>query len=127
MSLLLSNSLQFNWAISNNSMQRSSCESCGQDEHNYATEEALACVPPRDALQFGPHRLDPAYRAALYEHFPFYTSEEIVGSFLGENPYWPSQETWLAPDDEQLLSSDEQSDSSLSVSVSFESNSSMEE
>jgi hypothetical protein len=101
------------------------CESCGRHEHNYATGEALACVPPRHVLQFGPHRLDAAYRQALYERFPFYTAEEIIGSFLGENPYWPSQETWLAPDEE--LSHSSSSDSSLSVSVSFDSNSSMDE
>lgn len=59
-------------------------------------------VPPRDKLTFlfeedpsGPHTLDVNYRTALFEEFPFYTSEEIVGSFLGHNPYFDSQEEWV--------------------------------
>lgn len=69
----------------------SECPSCGQRAHNFATEEAVACVPPPDVLQFGNHTIDAEYRAALYAEYPFYTAEEVVGSFLGHNPHFPSQ------------------------------------
>tara|TARA_B110000027_G_scaffold36528_1_gene40430 strand:+ start:2091 stop:2321 length:231 start_codon:yes stop_codon:yes gene_type:complete len=64
-------------------------------EHDFATAEVLDCVPPIGVLQFGEHAIDPRYRDALHSRFPFYTTEEVVGSFLGHNPYFPSQEEWL--------------------------------
>lgn len=57
------------------------------------TEEHL--VPSFDQLSFGPYTLDADYKKALYEKFPFYTSEEIVGSYLGYNPNFESQDEWI--------------------------------
>ena len=75
----------------------SKCASCGQRAHNFATEKAFDCVPPPDALQFGNHIIDAEYRAALYAEYPFYTAEEVIGSFLGHNPHFMSQiEFWNA-------------------------------
>ena len=52
-------------------------------------------VPLPEVLTFGEYTIDARYRAALYADYPFYTVEEIVGSYLGHNPYYPSQEIWL--------------------------------
>ena len=71
------------------------CQTCGKKAHNFEKEEAFECVPPRDVLRFGTYEINEAYRAALYEEFPFYTSEEVVGSFLGHNPNFPSQNVWF--------------------------------
>jgi hypothetical protein len=73
----------------------SKCPTCGKKAHNFEKEEALYCVPPKDVLKFGEYSIDKRYRAALYKEYPFYTSEEVVGSFLGHNPYFPSQSVWL--------------------------------
>ena len=59
------------------------------------TEEYIDCVPPPEMCIFGPYKIDPEYRKQLYIEFPFYTGEEVVGSYLGHNPYFPSQEEWL--------------------------------
>lgn len=52
-------------------------------------------IPLPETLTFGQHTIDARYRAALYAEYPFYTIEEIVGSYLGNNPYYPSQEVWI--------------------------------
>lgn len=57
-------------------------------------EEHLARVPPPEQLEFGSYVLDEEYKRKLYEEFPYYTSEEIVGTFLGHNPHFPSQVAW---------------------------------
>lgn len=69
----------------------------------------MACVPPPDVLYFGDIRVDPAYRQALLAHCRVYCAEEIVGSYLGRNPFFVSQEKWLAPSGESPHSSDYQS------------------
>ena len=71
------------------------CQTCGKKAHNYENEEIMDCVPPKDVLKFGGHTIDKSYRNTLYEQYPFYTAEEIVGSYLGHNPYFVDQETWL--------------------------------
>ncbi len=71
------------------------CQTCGSKAHNFEKEEALDCVPPEDVLQFGKHVINKEYRIALYNEYHIYTAEEIVGSFLGHNPYFPSQHSWL--------------------------------
>tara|TARA_B100001059_G_C17367488_1_gene348122 strand:- start:81 stop:320 length:240 start_codon:yes stop_codon:yes gene_type:complete len=53
-----------------------------------------AQVPPPDQLQFDSFVLAEEYKRELYEEFPYYTAEEIVGTFLGHNPYFPSQVAW---------------------------------
>ncbi len=70
------------------------CETCGKKAHDFENEEVLDCVPPKDALKFGQHQIDPNYREELYKRFPFYTAEEVVGSYLGHNPHFPSQSEW---------------------------------
>ena len=52
-------------------------------------------VPPPDQYIFGEYHIDPEYRKLLYGEYPFYTGEEIVGSYLGYNPYFPSEQEWL--------------------------------
>lgn len=71
------------------------CPTCGKPAHDFAVEEAMDCVPPRGVLQFGEHIIDKDYREALYKYNPRYTSEEVVGSFLGHNPHFDSQDAWL--------------------------------
>lgn len=51
-------------------------------------------VPPHNQLCLGACRLDPAYKAALYEEFPWYTSKQIVSSFLGFNTDYVSHDQW---------------------------------
>lgn len=72
---------------------------CGKFPHDWVNEEALQCIPPRHVLQFGPCRIDHLYREALYQRYPSYTAEEVLGSFMGHNPHFPGHEDWL---DEQL-------------------------
>lgn len=71
------------------------CEKC-KKHHNWRLDEHMDCVPPAHVLRFGDNVLDPTYRNALLEHCAEYTTEEIVGSFLGHNPHFPSQGDWLA-------------------------------
>lgn len=72
------------------------CPTCGKNAHDFENEEALDCVPPKEVLKFGEHLIDKKYRNALYKEFPMYTSEEVVGSYLGYNPHFPSQNVWFA-------------------------------
>lgn len=51
-------------------------------------------VPPVQQLEFGSTVLDKLYRKELYEEFPHYTVEEIIGTYLGHNPFFPSQTAW---------------------------------
>ncbi|SPY35873.1 Uncharacterised protein [Porphyromonas cangingivalis] len=76
------------------------CPTCGKKAHNFEMEEALYCVPPRDILKFGQYQIDKEYREAVYEEFPFYTTEEVVGSYLGYNPHFPSQNAWFEQKEE---------------------------
>lgn len=71
------------------------CPSCGQKAHDFETEEAFDCIPPQDVLKFGEHTFNREYRDALFNHCPSYRVEEIVGSYLGHNPSFPSQSAWL--------------------------------
>lgn len=71
------------------------CPTCGKKAHDFEKEEALNCVPPKEVLKFGEYQIDKKYRKALYKEFPMYTSEEVVGSYLGCNPYFLSQNVWL--------------------------------
>lgn len=75
-------------------------------------EEYFNRVPPPEKCDFGDYRIDPDYRKELYKQFPFYTGEEIVGSYLGYNPHFPSQEEWLesTSDDSESTSDDSESD-----------------
>ena len=57
-------------------------------------------VPPPDQYIFGAYHIDPQYRDQLFADYPFYTSEEIVGSYLGYNPYFPSEQEWFEKRDE---------------------------
>lgn len=75
--------------------QLNKCPSCGKRAHDYEKEEALACVPPRNTLKFGQYQINKEYREALFKEFPFYNAEEVMGSFFGENPFFPSENEWL--------------------------------
>ena len=76
------------------------CPSCGKNQHDFVNEEILNCVPPRDVLIFGQNEINREYREVLFKKFPNYTVEEILGSFFGENPYFPSQNDWLYQQEE---------------------------
>lgn len=77
------------------------CPTCGKEAHDYEHEEFLDCVPPLEVLTFGPYHISREYRDALYEKYPFYTSEEVVGSYLGKNPYFPSEALWYEEQNEE--------------------------
>mmetsp|Transcript_62246 Transcript_62246/g.143322 ORF Transcript_62246/g.143322 Transcript_62246/m.143322 type:complete len:114 (-) Transcript_62246:146-487(-) len=70
------------------------CHRCNAP-HDWAKNEYMNCRPPLDVVQFGEHRMSLAYREALYQLCSDYTTEEIVGSFLGHNPNFPTEEQWL--------------------------------
>jgi hypothetical protein len=72
------------------------CESCGKMAHDFSTEDGFECVPPKDVLTFGPYTISKEYRNALYKEFPMYTTEEVVGSYLGHNPFFSSEGEWLS-------------------------------
>lgn len=76
------------------------CGTCQKRAHDFTREEALNCVPPRDVLTFGQYVIDHRYREALYQKYPFFTTEEVVGSYLGHNPHFPSQEDWITQQEE---------------------------
>ncbi len=75
--------------------RQSKCPTCGKKAHNFEEEEVMDCVPPKSVLKFGEYEIDKKYRNVLYKHHPYYTAEEVVGSYLGHNPYFPSQRVWL--------------------------------
>ena len=75
------------------------CDTCGKKAHDFSKEEAFDCVPPKDVLVFGENIISREYREALFKEFPMYTSEEVVGSFLGHNPYFPSESEWFETQD----------------------------
>jgi len=81
------------------------CTQC-DEEHDWQEDEYMECVPPLHVLCFGEYTLDPNYRQAVYQHCKKYNTEEVVGSFLGHNPHFPSQEKWINGDssDEEDLS-----------------------
>ena len=51
-------------------------------------------VPPRQQLEFGSYVLDEVYKKELYKEFPDYTVEQIICTYLGHNPFFPSQTAW---------------------------------
>ena len=94
---------------------------CGE-YHDFSVEECLTCVPPKDVLLFGDYQIPYDYREELFNECPFYTVEEIVGSFIGENPYFPSYDEWYDKKNnltyEQYSDSDNDSDNDNSDSDS---------
>lgn len=80
---------------------KNNCLTCGAGAHDFEQEEVFDCVPPKDVLRFGNFIIDKIYREALYKEFPMYTAEEVVGSFLGKNPYFLSQDAWLEEQEEE--------------------------
>ena len=64
-------------------MTTEKCPTCGKKAHDFEKEEIMDCVPPKDVLKFGEYEIDKDYRKALYDFYPFYTAEEVVGSYLG--------------------------------------------
>jgi hypothetical protein len=82
--------------------KKGACPTCGKKAHDFQKEEVLDCVPPGDILKFGHYEIDKEYREALFNEYPFYTVEEVLGSYLGHNPHFPSQDEWLDQRDEGL-------------------------
>ena len=81
-------------------IENEKCETCGELAHNYELEEHFECVPPRSVLVFGDYVISADYREALYTQFPIYNSEEVVGSYLGYNPWFLSEPRWLEASEE---------------------------
>lgn len=77
------------------------CQTCGEEAHDFKNEEILECIPPPNVLIFGAFEIDEDYRNALFSKFPFLPAIEIVGSFKGMNPDFPSQSEWLEQRDEE--------------------------
>lgn len=75
------------------------CPTCGAKAHDFENEEALDCVPPPSTLKFGEYIIDEDYRKALFDRHPTFTTEEVLGSHLGNNPSFPSEEDWLEEND----------------------------
>jgi hypothetical protein len=72
-------------------------------------------VAPMQQLLFGTHVLNAEYRRSL----PcYYTVEMVISTFLGHNQQHPSQEEWLALQDEFTDSSGDDSDSDWKKSCS---------
>ena len=72
---------------------RGYCAGCNK-EHDWAQDEYFGCVPPRNVLRFGEYVIPRAYRDALYKFAPHYNTEEVMGSYLGHNPRFPSCSDW---------------------------------
>ena len=68
------------------------CSRCAK-HHDLSKNEHMDCVPPLHIVRFGPYRLSREYREALNEYCSAYTTEEIVGSYLGYNPHFPTEES----------------------------------
>jgi len=81
------------------------CDACNK-KHDWRKEEYMECKPPLSVLCFGEYKIDPAYRLALYNHGSYYNTEEVVGSFLGHNPHFPSQEEWIEQQNEESSDQD---------------------
>ncbi|MCQ4140606.1 hypothetical protein [Chryseobacterium sp. EO14] len=77
------------------SIKQKKCITCGKKGHDFEKEEAMDCVPPEEVLKFGKYEINKEYRKALYSQYPFYTVEEVVGSYLGHNPNFSSQDSWF--------------------------------
>jgi len=63
--------------------------------HDWDSVAVMECVPPPGQLRLASYDIDAEYRRELYSMYSFFTVEEIVGTFLGRNPGFPSQEAWL--------------------------------
>lgn len=83
-------------------IKRDKCPTCGKKAHDFEKEEVMNCVPPEEVLKFGPYEINKEYREALYKEFPFYTAEEVVGSYLGYNYSFPSQDVWIEQQNENF-------------------------
>jgi len=75
-------------------MHTAFCDRC-ETKHDWRHQEHMECIPPLSVLLFGKYQIDPAHSMALYEVCKSFNTEEVVGSFLGHNPHFLSQETWL--------------------------------
>eukprot|EP00122_Pirum_gemmata_P013784 Pgem_evm2s12838 len=63
--------------------------------------ENLGEIPNKNRLKFGSYTLNEDYRKAMYNFSKIYTNEEIVGTYLGYNPYFPDENTWFLQQDEE--------------------------
>ncbi len=80
--------------------ENSKCLSCGKKAHNFEKEEALSCIPPKHILKFGQFEINKDYREELYQKFPLYNTEEVLGTYFGHNSKYPSQSEWLLEKEE---------------------------
>jgi len=66
-------------------------------------------IPSKDVLVFGDYHIPADYRSELYKYASFYTAEEIVGTFIGHDPVFPSYSKWNDTQN-KVLCNDEESD-----------------
>ena len=66
------------------------CEVCNEycDFKGTHYAEKRDCIPYFHVRQFGDYTIPKALRKRLYEQHPEYTVEEIIGTYLGVNPYF---------------------------------------
>ena len=63
---------------------------CGSEtEWTECEEDEETMIAPLDVVRFGDVEMDREYREALYREHPYYTAEEVVGTYLGHNPMYP--------------------------------------
>jgi len=67
------------------------CEVCNAycDFSGTHYAEKRDCIPYFHVRQFGEYTIPKGLRRRIYEKFPEYTVEHIVGTYLGVNPNFP--------------------------------------
>tara|TARA_R110002020_G_scaffold6394_6_gene27261 strand:+ start:363 stop:647 length:285 start_codon:yes stop_codon:yes gene_type:complete len=75
-------------------MDKTLCRTCGLKKHRFNKEIHLACVPNFAVSKICGVKIPRAYRRDLFAFSDFYTAEEVIGSYLGKNPYFPSYTNW---------------------------------
>ena len=64
------------------------------DADKLVAEDMLQIIPEPCETVFGSYTLTPEYRAAMYKYCPDFIVDEIVATFLGYSPSFPSQVQW---------------------------------
>tara|TARA_R100000655_G_scaffold10222_1_gene24820 strand:+ start:1618 stop:1902 length:285 start_codon:yes stop_codon:yes gene_type:complete len=75
-------------------MDKTLCRTCGLKKHRFNKEIHLSCVPNFAVQKICGVKIPRAYRKDLFAFSDFYTGEEILGSYLGHNPLFPSYADW---------------------------------
>jgi len=71
------------------------CFHCRKQHDWRQKDENMTCISPLSVLMLNEYEIDPTYRQNLYQKCMLYNTAEILSSFLGHNPHFPSQEQWI--------------------------------